>query len=76
MEVKMPGDPKKCRQHALNCMLLAKQSTTEESKLTFLSLSKTWTRLAAELEAAAPFLRSVSEIQLPDTTINERPSQG
>jgi hypothetical protein len=75
MEVKMPGDPKECRQHALNCMLLAKRSTTEESRLTFLALSKTWIKLAAEIEAAAPFLKSVSEIQLPDTTINDRPSQ-
>ena len=24
----MPGDPKECRHHAYNCMLLAKQATT------------------------------------------------
>jgi hypothetical protein len=39
MEAQMPGDPKKCRQHALNCMLLAKEATTAQSKQTFQNLA-------------------------------------
>jgi hypothetical protein len=60
----MPGDPKECRKHALNCMLLAKQASTEESKQTFLRLSKSWTRLAAELQDAETFLKTISEIEV------------
>jgi hypothetical protein len=65
----MPGDPKECRQHALNCMLLAKQTANQESKQTFLSLSQSWTRLAVELENAQPLLDAVNEmdaIRLPE----------
>jgi hypothetical protein len=60
----MPGDPKECRTHALNCMLLAKQATSEESKQTFLHLSRSWTRLVTELEDAQAFLKSLSEIKI------------
>ena len=45
-------------------MLLAKQASTEESKQTFLSLSKSWTRLACELEDAEIFLKAISEIEV------------
>jgi hypothetical protein len=60
----MPGDPKECRKHALNCTLLAKQASTEASKQTFLSLSKSWTRLAAELQDAGALLKALSEIEV------------
>jgi hypothetical protein len=65
----MPGDPKECRQHALNWMLLAKQTANQESKQTFLSLSQSWTRLAVELENAQALLDAVNEmdaIRLPE----------
>jgi hypothetical protein len=65
----MPGDPKECRQHALNCMLLAKQTANQESKQTFLSLSQSWTRLALELENAQALLDAVNKmdaIRLPE----------
>jgi hypothetical protein len=48
----MLGDPKECRQHALNCMLLAKQATDAIAKDTFLNLAQAWARLAVELEQA------------------------
>jgi hypothetical protein len=60
----MPGNPKECRQHALTCMLLAKEATTEQSKQTFLTLAHSWTRLAAELEDANALLNALSEIDL------------
>ena len=38
MEAKMPGDPKECRQHALNCVHLAKtaESRKQETALPIL----------------------------------------
>jgi hypothetical protein len=69
MEANMPGDPKECRQHALNCMLLAKHTANQESKQTFLSLSQSWTRLAVELENAQALLDAVNAmdtIRLPE----------
>jgi hypothetical protein len=38
--------------------------TPAESKQTFLSLSKSWTRLAAELQDAETFLKTISEIEV------------
>ena len=48
--VKMPGDPKECRQHAERCAELAPLITTPEARDTFLSLQMTWIRLASELD--------------------------
>jgi len=59
----LPGDPKECRQHALNCMLLAKGATTVESKETFHKLAQSWTRLAVELEDAQALLNALSEME-------------
>ena len=47
----MPGDPKECRQHALNCVHLAKTAEVRGSKRPLCaSCAKTWIRLAEELE--------------------------
>jgi hypothetical protein len=62
----MPGDPKECRQRALNCVLLAKEAATEQSKQMFLSLAQSWTSLAAELEDTEALLKTLSEIDLKD----------
>jgi hypothetical protein len=59
----MPGDPKECRQHALNCMLLAKEATTVQSKQTFHHLAQSWTRLAAELENAQALLNALDGVE-------------
>lgn len=59
----MPGDPKQCRQHALNCMLLAKRATTEESRQTFHNLAQSWTRLAVELEGAQALLNGLNGME-------------
>jgi hypothetical protein len=48
----MPGDPQECRQHALACEQLAEAAATDRMRLTFLHLSQTWRKLAAELESA------------------------
>ena len=47
----MPGDPKECRQHALNCVRLAQTGTTPQSREHFASLAQTWVRLAEDLES-------------------------
>ena len=62
----MPGDPKECRQRALNCLLLAKEATTEQAKQRFLELAQAWTKLAAELEDTEALLKTLGEIDLKD----------
>jgi hypothetical protein len=66
----MPGDPKECRQRALNCMLLAKEAMTAQSKQTFQSLAQSWTRLAAELEDANAFLNTLSEMDFQNESVS------
>jgi hypothetical protein len=48
----MPGDPKECRQHAENCLRLAKEATTEEARKTFAELANKWMMLAGDLKRA------------------------
>ena len=57
----MPGDPKECRQQALNCVRLAQTATTPQSSEHFANLAQTWVRLAEELESAQAFLSSLDE---------------
>ena len=57
----MPGDPKECRQHALNCVRLAQTATTPQSREHFANLAQTWVRLADELENAQSFLNALDE---------------
>ena len=52
----MPGDPKECRQHALNCVRLAQTAVTPQSREHFANLAQTWVRLAEDLERAQAFL--------------------
>jgi hypothetical protein len=68
----MPGDPRECRQHALNCMLLAKETANQESKQTFFGLAQSWTGLAVELEDAQALLNAINEIDLEDAAEPER----
>jgi hypothetical protein len=52
----MPGNPKECRQYALRCADLAHTARTPELKNTLLDLSKSWHKLAIELERSAALL--------------------
>ena len=70
----MPGDPKECRQRALNCLLLAKDATSEEARRTFLSLANTWTGLAAELEDAQALIDSINAIDTSGPTESQKQS--
>ena len=57
----MPGDPKECRQHALNCVRLAQTAATPQSREDFANLAQTWVRLAEDLERAQAFLAALDE---------------
>jgi hypothetical protein len=57
----MPGDPKECRQHALNCVRLAQTSSTPQAREQFASLANTWLRLASDLEQAQAFLDALDD---------------
>jgi len=52
----MTGDPRECRQHAARCAELAHTARTIELKLRLIELSKTWLKLAIELERAHALL--------------------
>ena len=58
---KMPGDPKECRQHALNCVHLAKGASTPEQRDHFAKLARTWIKLAEELEQTEVFLAAFED---------------
>jgi hypothetical protein len=70
----MPGDPNECRQHARCCVELAEQARTPDMRQTFLHLSETWIRLAAELESAQAFLNAVNglEFETPISRVTHR----
>ena len=57
----MPGDPKECRQHALNCVHLAKGASTPELRDHFAKLARTWIKLAEELEQAEALLAVIEQ---------------
>ena len=67
----MPGDPKECRQHALNCTLLAKEATAAQSKEIFQNLAQSWNRLAAELEDVQALLNALNEMELRNASSDQ-----
>jgi hypothetical protein len=46
----MPGDPTECRMHAARCASLAATARTPQLRSMFLDLSKSWEKLAIQLE--------------------------
>jgi hypothetical protein len=61
LEAKMPGDPKECRQHALNCLQLAKGASRPEQRDQFAKLAGTWIKLAEELEQSQSVLAAIED---------------
>jgi hypothetical protein len=47
----MTGNPKECRRNALDCMQLAQMAPSPKDRDHSAELSRTWLRLASELEA-------------------------
>ena len=62
----MPGDPKDCRKHALNCMLEAKAAKTPETREHFAKLARSWIKLAEELERMQALLAEVDDFYEPE----------
>jgi hypothetical protein len=61
----MPGDPKECRQHALNCVRLAQTSPSPHAREHFANLARMWIKLADELEATQVFLAALEDESEP-----------
>ena len=62
----MPGDPKECRQHALNCVQLAKTAASPQAREEFANLARTWIRLADDLERTVAFLDVLKDETEPE----------
>jgi hypothetical protein len=48
----MPGDPKDCRVHALECTRLAETALNKKAQEMFLYFSSTWLKLASQIEVS------------------------
>ena len=59
----MPGDPKKCRKDAARCAESAVVARTSQLKAMFLDLSKSWEKLAIQLEDAFARLSGSEDIR-------------
>jgi hypothetical protein len=57
----MPGDPKECRQRALNCILMAKGASSPEAKDHFYKLAQSWISLAVDLEQSQAFFAALDD---------------
>jgi hypothetical protein len=60
-EEAMAGDPKECRQRAVQCADLAHTARTPELKTLLINLSQNWLKLAIELERTQLLLDEWSE---------------
>ena len=58
----MPGDPNRCREHALRCAEIARQAASPEVRDHFTSLEGSWLRLAVEIESGQKLLDLIGEI--------------
>ena len=57
----MPGDPKRCREHAKRCWALASEVTNPVLKESLLDAAQRWAVLAAELETIHSLLEPLEE---------------
>jgi hypothetical protein len=52
----MPGNPRECRLHAMRCAELAAGAKTTQLKMTLVELSKSWQKMAEQLETSQALL--------------------
>ena len=57
----MPGDPRHCRQQAVECARLAQTLASPEGIDTFSDLARSWLKLAVDLERSQIFLEEFDE---------------
>ena len=48
----MLGDPKECRLHARQCLLMANRAASREEQRAYERIHRSWNRLADEIERA------------------------
>ena len=48
----MSGDPSQCREQAAECVRLANEGATQQSRDEFIELAQVWLKLAAQLDKA------------------------
>ena len=73
--VPMLGNPKKCREHAKNCLRLAdKAMTTPMAKARFEELADIWMRLAYSLEASQALIDEMDGAS-PKLALRKSPSR-
>ena len=65
----MPGNPKECRKHALNCQRLAETATNEHDRQQLRALADTWLALAAELESMGSLLDTLRQAKYDDKQV-------
>ena len=65
----MPGNPKACRQHALNCQRLVEMATNERDRQQLRALADTWLALAAELESMELLLDTLRRVKSDDELV-------
>jgi hypothetical protein len=58
----MRADPNECREHAERCRQMARSATTAEARASYLETAHSWEQLAAEIEGAQAFIRTMAEI--------------
>ena len=63
----MPGNPKQCRLHAMRCAELAASAKTTQLKMTLIELSKSWQKMAEQLETSQALLdeERLEELKTP-----------
>jgi hypothetical protein len=54
----MPGDPKQCRENALECIQLAHNAKLPEHKRLLTDLAQSWLNFAAEIERTKALLEA------------------
>jgi hypothetical protein len=64
----VPGDPKECWMRAARCAELAMTARTPQLKMRLLELSKTWEKLALELEH---FLVIIDKIEITSSDVHQ-----
>ena len=56
------ADHQECREHAERCRELARATTNAEARASYLETAHSWEELAAEIEGAQAFIRTMADI--------------
>ena len=59
----MSGDPSQCREQAAECVRLANEGATQQSRDEFIELAQVWLKLAAQLESDKGLLDMLGNAQ-------------